>query len=264
MRREARADDDGFRSSLVPGLRSSQDALQLADEIAFASGRLRALRGDPPDLYVQARAEPDAEQAAWTCFLIAYLSPIEGDDPFAGARAALCDWRDAELPDLDGVPLGPRTSHDPARGLSTLVAYRQWAERAGSQMAALTGDPAWGPERRFERIFERLALPGFGRVGRFDLLVTLGRLGLAEMQADSLHFADDDDATVAAKRIFGIGDRHNLERRARTLAESAGIELDSLDLALANWAATERATMGFEADVADAAAGARTLAALGL
>ena len=84
------------------------------------------------------------------------------------------------------MPLGPRSSHDPARGSDTLRAYRQLVEqRAGT----LPDDPGWSPSRRFERLFERLALPGFGRMGRYDLLVTLGGLGLYELQADSLHLA---------------------------------------------------------------------------
>ncbi len=114
----------------------------------------------------------------------------------------MLDAPPGELPDLDGVPLGPRSSHDPARGSETLLAYRQWVARGGranvpaqatpvegTQAAAFTGDPAWSPERRFERVFERLALPGFARMGRYELLVTLGRLGLYELTPDSLQLA---------------------------------------------------------------------------
>ena len=115
VHREGRAADDGYRSELVPGLRASADALRLAEEIAFSSGRLLALAAEPPGLYNDARAaaDEDLEQATWMCFLIVYLSPLESeDDPFEGIRPALTD-SPAQLPDLDGVPLGPRTSHDP-------------------------------------------------------------------------------------------------------------------------------------------------------
>ncbi len=116
--------DDGYRSALLPGLRASGDAEALAQEIAFAHGRLLALQAAPPDLYgeVRALAEGDIEQATWMCFLIAYLSPLDGEDPFAGIRLALTatsDGRSGEgeaLGDLDRIPLGPRSSHDPARG----------------------------------------------------------------------------------------------------------------------------------------------------
>lgn len=264
VRRETRAEDDGFRSPLVPGLRSSADAERLAEEISFAAGRLLVLAGDPPGVYGDIRAAGDVEQASWLAFLCAYLCPVEGPDPFAGIRAATTDWATGELPDLSGVPLGPRTSHDEARGSETLLAYRAWAARAGSQQRALSGEEAWTAERRFERVYERLALPGFGRVGRFDLLVTLGRLGVYELRADSLHLVGDDGTTLAAKRVFGIGDRMHLEPRARALAEAARVPLEALDLALANWAAPERMTLGVAPETADEAARDQARDALGL
>jgi hypothetical protein len=303
VRREGRAEDDGYRSPLVPGLRASVDAERLSREIAFSSARLLALEADPPGLYGEIRTlagtpSPQGgggnlEQATWACFLTAYLCPLEGEDPFAGIRLALA--RDPHLPDLDEVALGPRTSHDPARGTDTLLAYRQWVARVGGsgggaggigggaggiggdaggtrggadggvgggdraqraqgggpQAIAFTGDPAWSPQRRFERVFERLALPGFTRTGRYELLVLLGRLGLYPLTPDSLHLATaggsaaGDPTILAAKRVFGIGDALLLERRARALAEAASVPVEALDLALANWLAPVPATLGF-------------------
>jgi Alpha-glutamyl/putrescinyl thymine pyrophosphorylase clade 3 len=265
VRREDRAEDDGYRSGLLPGLRASEDASLLAEEIAFASGRLLTLGTAPPDLYAEIRtlAEEDIEQASWMCFLIAYLSPLEGEDPFAGIRIALAATRDGGVHDLDRlgdlseIPLGPRTSHEPTRGTSTLLAYRHWVDRAGAQASAFEGDSAWTPQRRFERSFERLALPGFSRMGRYDLLVTLGRLGLYELRADSLHLTSahespaGDLTTLAAKRAFAIGDPLNLERRARTLAEAISVPVETLDLALANWGSGTRATLGFRHETCD-------------
>jgi hypothetical protein len=310
VQREKRAEDDGYRSGLLPGLRASGDAEALAQEIAFAHGRLLALGAAPPDLYgeVRALAEEDLERATWVCFLIAYLSPLDGDNPFLGIRLVLAAARDSDtyeedvLDDLGRMPLGPRTSHDPARGTATLLAYRHWAERAGGvaigshgvapgnggdatdgggvaterggvatgndgavteqggAVRAFEGDPTWSPQRRFERGFERLALPGFGRMGRYDLLVTLGRLGLYELRADSLHLSSASDAhsgdltTLAAKRVFAIGDPLLLERRARTLADAISVPIETLDLALANWsppAPGERATLGFRRETCD-------------
>jgi hypothetical protein len=276
---ESRAGDDGYRSALLPGLRASRDALALAEEIAFAHGRLLALQEAPADLYgeVRALADGDIERATWMCFLIAYFSPLDGEDPFAGIRlAALTITSDGGtyegvVPgDLDRIPLGPRSSHDPARGASTLLAYRQWAERAGNQAHAFEGDLAWSPQRRFERCFERLALPGFGRMGRYDLLVTLGCLGLYEIRADSLHFISANESptgdltTLAAKRVFAIGDPLNLERRAQALAEAISVSVATLDLALANWGSGTRATLGVRSETCDLGALERTRAALGL
>ncbi len=255
---EQRAEDDGYRSPLATGLRSSADAERLAQEIAFAEGRLLALRTAPPDLYGEMREQEDPEQALWMCFLSAYLSPLEGDDPFAGIRQALrADWRAGELPVLDEIPLGSRTSHDPARGDATLRAYLQWAEHAGSQELGFTGDPAWTPARRFERILERLTLPGLGRMGRYELLVTAGRIGLCELRAETLGFtsapgaAHDDLTTLGAKRVFGIGDQMHLEHRAHELAKAMTMPMEAFDLALANWGVGERATLGVAPEALD-------------
>lgn len=295
VRREGRTADDGYRSGLVPGLRASADAVRLAEELAFSSGRLLALAAAPLGLYgeIRATAGTDRERATWACFLTAYLCPIEGEDPFAGIRLALAA-PPGELPDLEGVPLGPRTSHDPAHGAATLLAYHQWVDRAaqtaqaasaaehpasggedagttpGPQALAFTGDPAWSPQRRFERMFERLALPGFSRAGRYELLVLLGRLGLYPLSADSLHLAgvreaSGEDATMlAAKRVFGIADPLLLERRSAALAEAASVPIEALDLALANWIAPQPATLGFSREVSDVGAFERAGDALGV
>jgi hypothetical protein len=286
VHREGRAEDDGYRSPLVPGLRASADASRLAEELAFSSARLAALREDPPGLYGEVRrlAAEDLERATWACFLIAYLSPIEGDDPFAGIRLALAAAPSlsgaqsadpgaldaAGTPDLDEVALGPRSSHHPGQGPETLIAYRQWVQRAGgTQAIAFEGDRGWSPQRRFERLFERLALPGLARMGRYDLLLTLGYLGLYEMRPDSLHvgargLSAEDATTLAAKRVFGIGDPLLLERRAAALAQQISVPIETLDLALANWGSPQRATLGFPAGTRDGGAFERAGQALGV
>lgn len=235
VRQAVRSADDGYRSPLVPGIKSREDAERLAGALAASAARLEELEADAPGLFAEVGAEPDLEEATWLAFLIAYLGPLEGEDPFAGVRGVRTSWASGGLPDLNGVPLGPRSAHDRARGTVTLVAYRAWAERAGSQAAAFRGDAPWTPDRRFARVFERLALPGFHRDARFELLVALGRLGRYDMTAGSLQLGGGDPTTVAAKRVFGIGDTLLLERRAAELAETAEVPLDVLDHALFSW-----------------------------
>lgn len=245
VRRLARGRDDGFRSPLVPGLKSSADAERLSEELAFAAARLKSLAEHPPGLYAEvADRAGDVEERTWLAFLITYMSPLDGEDPFASIRHARTSWASGEAPALDELPLGPRTAHDSARGTRTFDAYRAWAQRAGSQAAAFTGEQVWPPERRFARVFERLALPGLHRDARFDLLVVLGRLGVYDLQAGTLALGGDNQVTVAAKRAFGIGDPLLLERRALALAGACELPLAALDLALYNWERGERATVG--------------------
>ena len=218
-RKLARAADDGYRNPLVPGLRATADAERLAGALVAAAARI-APPGPQPDL----AAEPDLEQATW----LAFLRVLAGDE------AAATPW--GEDPPLSG---------EPAR---TANAYRAWIARAGSQAAAFTGEESWSPERRFGRIFERLALPGFGRAARFELLTVLGAAGLYPLAADALHLVEDDATTLAAKRLLVSGDRLLLERRARELAEACALPLAALDRGLAEWGTPGR-HVGLAADL---------------
>ena len=240
-RRVARAADDGYRSPLAPGLRATADAERLAAALAAAAARL-----EPPGPYGEIAGEPDREQATWLAFLLALATPEapELQRTLLDLRPA---WTDAVPDDL------------PDQRRRTAEAYRAWAARAGSQAAAFDGDPAWTPERRFSRVFERLALPGFGRAPRYDLLAALGAAGLYELRAGELLVGGEDDATtLAAKRLLVSGDRLLLERRARELAEACAVPIAALDRGLAVWN-----TPGADVELT-AEAPAATRAALGL
>jgi hypothetical protein len=217
-RKLARAQDDGYRNALVPGLRATADAERLAGALMIGAERI-----EPPGPYEAVATEPDVEQASWLAFLLALIGPDAPEVQDAVAAAAP-RWADGELPDL------------PAAQSRTVAAYRQWAERAGSQAAGFTGEADWSPQRRFARVFERLALPGLGRAARFELLVTLGAAGLVALEPDQLQLAVEDDTTAqAAKRILLSGDTMLLERRARDLAAACDVPLAALDRAFALW-----------------------------
>src|SRR3954453_2090297 len=197
-RKLARAADDGYRNPLVPGLKATADAERLAIALTQAAERL-----EPPGPYPFIADEPDVEQATWLAFLTAL-----------------------GVEDEDAIP--------PAQE-RTVAAYRAWVERNGSQAQAFTGEPFWTPERRFDRVFERLALPGFNRAARYDLLTSLGAAGVSPPPATAVHFVEDDATTLAAKRALVSGDRMLLERRAKELAEAAELPIAALDRGLAGW-----------------------------
>ena len=158
----ARAQDDGYESWAVPGLRATVEAAAAGrrDRVRRGAPR-RSSQSDPPGLYADAATR---RRRGGPVARVPDRLPVAGGGrrPVRRHRARHGrPWATGELPDLDGVPLGPRAGHDPARGLATLTAYRARAERAGSQAAALAaGEPSLNPQRRFDRAFERLSLPG--------------------------------------------------------------------------------------------------------
>lgn len=211
-RKLERAADDGYRNPLVPGLKATADAERLARAVTAAHVRL-----DPPGPYPALDETADVEHATWLAFLFALAPELA---PLIDATRPTPDT------DLDDLP--------PAKQ-KTAAAYRAWAQRAGSQEQALTGEPNWTPERRFGRVFERLALPGFTRAMRYDLLTALGAADIYPLTADALHFVEDDATTLAAKRALVSGDRMLLERRARDLADASHLPIAAFDRGLAVW-----------------------------
>jgi hypothetical protein len=215
-RRVARAPDDGYRNALAPGLRATADAERLAGALVQAAARL-----EPPGPYPEI-ADADHEQGTWLAFLLALAGP-DAPELQRALIAARPRFEDGVPEDL---PEGRRRSAE---------AYLAWTQRAGSQDAAFSGDASWTPERRFARVFERLALPGFGRAPRYDLLTALGAAGLYDLVAAELQLVEDDATTLAAKRLLVSGDRLLLERRARELAEACELPIAALDRGLAIW-----------------------------
>jgi hypothetical protein len=258
VRRVQRAPDDGYENDIVPGLRASADAARLADEMAFSAARVRELGEAPPGLYGDVQRETDREEAAWLSFLITYFSPLRGDDPWATILERRTTWASGENPSLDGAVFGPRTGHDAKRGDAAFTAYRAWAERGGGQIPALAGEETWTLQHRYDRGFERLGLPGFGRPARMELLVVDHRLGLVDLDPWTLHLSSAtpmDPVSLAAKRILGIGDPVLLQRRQRELAHGVGVPVETLDLAFYNWSLPvdeERYVSGSDATVDEA------------
>ena len=107
-RKLARPADDGYRNPLVPGLRATADAERLGAALAGATARL-----EPPGPFPAVAEVPDQEEATWLAFLLAL-----------------------------GVDDGPSwaSGENPPQQARTAAAYRAWAERAGSQEAAVQGD----------------------------------------------------------------------------------------------------------------------------
>jgi hypothetical protein len=224
VRRLARGVEDGYRSPLVPGLKSSEDAERLAEEIAFAAWRLALMEqvaaGDTSNLVPPAWSE------------IAANGDVE-------ARTIL-----AIRHVLDG-PRGPNSGNRE----SVIAGIEAWGARQTSLAVAFNGEPSWTPERRFERLFERLGgVRGLGRDTRYELLTLLGRLGVYQIRAGKLFPGGENETTWAAKRALGIGDPLLLERRAADLAQACGVQVEALDLALHNWGSGTRLTDGLPDD----------------
>jgi hypothetical protein len=216
VRRLVRGVEDGYRSQLLPGLKSSEDAARLAEELAFSTRRL------------------------------SLMEQVAAGEPAGGVPQV---WHEIVGPgDIEArTQVALRHVLDGPRGLKSgnrddaIAGFAAWGVRSGSLEAAFSGEPTWGPERRFERIFERLGgIRGLDRDPRYELLTTLGRLGVYELRPGKLFLRGENEATWAAKRVLGIGDPLLLNGRASELAQACQAPLETLDLAFHNWGAGTR------------------------
>jgi hypothetical protein len=225
VRRLARGVEDGYRSPLVPGLKSSEDAERLAEEIAYSAARLLLMEQIAAGAAVEGVPESWLEMAA------------PGD---ASERTQMA---------ISYVLAGPRGIDPGDRLDDTVAGIDAWSARQGSIEAGFRGESSWTPERRFERVFERLGgIRGLDRDARYELLTLLGRLGVYELRGGKLFLSGENEATWAGKRALGIGDPLLLERRAADLAQACAVPLESLDLALHNWGSGGRVADGLPED----------------
>ncbi|MEH3054763.1 MAG: hypothetical protein PGN13_12295 [Patulibacter minatonensis] len=248
----SRTADDGFRSELLPGVRSSADALRLAQELTTAESRLSkhgTPEAGPWAVIAELAGEPHRAFVAALTIAVASPDGASGSGATAAAALAAVSAADASLQALDLVgaateaqtilstgPRGPR-AHDAAAAALSVPA--QLAQRSGGSLEqALAGEASWTSERRFARLLDRLALRGLPRAVRFDLLVALGRSGVLPLRADQLHLGNDQ-VTDAAKRLFAVADVPLLEKRAAALADATGVTFDALELALWNIAGAD-------------------------
>ena len=205
--------------------------------------------------------------------LIAYLSPARGRTVGASARRSRlpgprgsrrsASGRGPRIPDLDGLrsvrvprtirraartlraygsgrsaPAPPSARAGPARSQvapssATLVEPRAplRACSSASRSPALRGPPLRAPD------------PARGASGSTSC-------GPTRCTSAAPRPGADDPATLAAKRVFAIGDPR-CSSAAPPRSRRRAAPLDALDLALANWGVEERATLGFRAASAD-------------
>ena len=154
VRRVARGADDGYRSPLVIGLKSSTDAGRLAEELAFADHRLRAARAGPAGALPRGGGRRPAHRGAELARVPDRLplparrrGPVRGDrarPDFVGlGRAAGARRRAARAPDRPRPARGARRRSRPTgRG------PRGRARRRPRSRATPRGRPSGGSRAR--------------------------------------------------------------------------------------------------------------------
>ena len=107
-------------------------------------------------------------------------------------------------------------------------------------MAGLTQASGNSPESIFDHCYNAMAVTRFGRLGKFDYLCLLGRLGFANLIPGSAYLVGATGPLAGARLLFGgrtdagLG-ATTLESRLRDLDAVLNVGMQVMEDSLCNW-----------------------------
>ena len=132
----------------------------------------------------------------------------------------------------------------PAGTASVFESYIEWTQKWGSHLGMLTEISAQAngdAERMFALLYRSMnAVRRFGRLGKFDYLTLLGKLGLAPISPDATYMAEATGPLKGARLLFTGNaaealSAQELEEEVRRLDSILGIGMQAMEDGLCNW-----------------------------
>lgn len=131
---------------------------------------------------------------------------------------------------------------DRASGTGAVVeSYIAWVGRDhGAHIARLVREAGNDPNSIFDHFYRNMTVARFGRLGKFDFLCLLGRLGLAPIAPGSPYLSGATGPRRGARLLFGgqtDAPLHvrDLEVWARELDDMLGVGMQVMEDSLCNW-----------------------------
>ena len=121
--------------------------------------------------------------------------------------------------------------------------YVRWVRGRGTHenlFATAIEESDGNPEAAFERLFRSMsAVASFARIGKFDYLTMIQKLGFAPIRPERPYFeAKTDGPNKGARAMFESGARMSigeLEQRTKTLGACLDVGMQEMEDALCNW-----------------------------
>jgi hypothetical protein len=124
---------------------------------------------------------------------------------------------------------------------AVLTSYVGWVGPSHAERFSFVSAQAESPTAQFSMLYESLSpVIEFGRTARFDYLSMLGKLGLLDIQADSLHLSNSTGPIAGARLLLSGSkepaiDAREAESRLQPLVQLFEMSFDVLEDALCNW-----------------------------
>jgi len=161
------------------------------------------------------------------------------------------DWLDNQWPVLLGDGVSRRFSNHrkyeskaPKHLKQVLGSYIELIQREGGHrrmMVSIHKEFGQHPKEAFSGLYEKMSgVKRFGRLGRFDFLTMLGKLGVWPIEPDSAYLAQATGPLLGVKLLVS-GDRQaaispaELQQVLDAIDSSLGVGMQVLEDALCNW-----------------------------
>ena len=126
-----------------------------------------------------------------------------------------------------------------------LESYIRWVMEYGSHtkmVRAIHAEIGQNPVEVFDYLYRSMdAVMRFGRLGRFDFLTMLGKLGIAPVQPGSAYLWHDASGPLAGAKLLLLGDAdakvpaRQLDAQLEDLDKHLKVGMQTLEDALCNW-----------------------------
>lgn len=211
--------------------------------------------------------EGDHDEACWLVFLSAHFArnrrtewQLAGDFYNQLGAGGQWRWSDVSSRPLDiarwldanrealtasGGRFGNHRKYESLAGSGTglaIITYVNWVATSHRDLFARSAPAAATARERFAQLYESMAqVARFGRVGRFDYLTMLYKLGLADIEPDTCHLDGSATGPKTGAKLLLCGDANTvvrssfLEMQLTSLGDVLAVTADVLEDALCNW-----------------------------
>lgn len=123
---------------------------------------------------------------------------------------------------------------------AAVASYVGWVSDAGGHVnlfASAIQESQGDPREAFRLLYQRMSVVrSFGRIGKFDYLTMIGKLGLADIEADSAYMAEATGPLIGAKLMFGkMSATKQYDAAAASLGSALGVNMQVMEDSLCNW-----------------------------
>jgi hypothetical protein len=234
---------------------------------------------DPILAAIDALRQEDVEQAGWLVFLSTHFGknrrtgweltravygrlgkgPVATWESVRKSPGEFCDWIENNADMIsEGPPKRSFGNHRKYESLSrtgsrgtpaTIESYVDWIKKNkthaamfGSAMAAGEGDAA----KAFDVLYKDMQVKSFARLGKFDYLSMIGKVGIAPIVAGSLYLAGATGPMIGARMLMGGNKNYKeLDIALSVMGRAIIVSMQDMEDAICNWQKSPDTYKGF-------------------